>query len=151
MAEAPSKLVNNEQIQAASLHNPRPLFLRQYVWPFTILWPIFLAVYTNEDLYDDYIDGKEWTFVWVATIATLQSLAWLSTKWSVSVATTFTTYKAHSVDEASLIKVIPITNSGTPQICKLEREADGRTSFLYQKRRFIYYPDKATLRLSPSL
>ena len=144
MAELQSKLVDNAQIQSASLHNPRPLFLRQYVWPFTILWPIFLGIYTNEDLYDDYIDGKEWTFVWVATIATLQSLSWLSTKWSVDVATTFTTYKANSIAEASLIKVVPIVNAGSPEICKLEREADGRISFVYQKRRFLHYPETGT-------
>ncbi|RMZ79892.1 hypothetical protein DV738_g2949, partial [Chaetothyriales sp. CBS 135597] len=136
------KLVNNEQIQDASLHNPLPLFLRVYVWPFTILWPIFFAIYLNEDLYDDYIDGQEWTFVWCATIFSLQSLAWLSTKWSVDLATSFKTTKAQTVDEASLIKVVPIVNSGSPAICPLERESDGRTSFVFQKRRFLYYPDQ---------
>jgi manganese-transporting P-type ATPase len=139
---ASSKLVDNPQIQEASLHNRQPLFLRTYVWPFTILWPIFLFFYLDQDRYDDYIDGSEWTFVWVATIVTLQSLAWLTTKWSVNLATTFTTTKAKSVKTAELIKVIPIVNSGSPAICPLEREKDGRISFLFQKRRFLYDPDK---------
>ena len=137
-----SRLVDNEQIQDATLHNPLPLYLRLYIWPFTILWPAFLAVYLNEDRYDDYIDGQEWTFVWVATIFTLQSLAWLSTKWSVNAATSIETTKAKTVREASLIKVIPIINSGSPSICKLEREADGRINFLFQKRRFLYSPEE---------
>ncbi|KIX04148.1 uncharacterized protein Z518_07702 [Rhinocladiella mackenziei CBS 650.93] len=144
MAQKPSKLVDNDQIYAASLHNPLPLFLKAYVWPFTILWPIFLAFYFNEDLYDEYIDGQEWTFVWMATIITLQSLTWLSTKWNVNLDTTFTTRNATNVEDAELIKIIPMVNSGAPAICKLEKERDGRTSFLFQKRRFLYSPEKGT-------
>ncbi|KIW77039.1 hypothetical protein Z517_09485 [Fonsecaea pedrosoi CBS 271.37] len=144
MAQKSSKLVDNDQIQTASLHNPLPVFLKAYVWPFTILWPIFFAFYLNEDLYDDYIDGSEWTFVYVATIVTLQSLTWLSTKWSVHLKTVFTMTKATKVEDATLIKVIPVVNSGASAICKLEREPDGRTSFLFQKRRFLYSPEKGT-------
>lgn len=141
------KLVDNDQIQSASLHNRLPLFLRLYVWPFTILWPVFLTLYFNEDLYDDWIDGQEWAFVWVATITTLQSLAWLSTRWSVNVYTSFTCTKVSSVQDAELIKIVPIVNSGSSAICKLEREKEGseiKTSFLFQKRRFPYWPDKGT-------
>jgi cation-transporting ATPase 13A1 len=137
-----SKLVDNDQIESATLHNPLPVFLKAYVWPFTILWPVFFAFYLNEDLYDDYIDGQEWTFVYVVTIVTLQSLTWLSTRWSVHMRTTFTTTKATKVDEAQLIKVVPVANSGASGICKLERERDGRTSFLFQKRRFVYSPER---------
>jgi manganese-transporting P-type ATPase len=133
--------VDNPQIQEASLHDPLPLFLRPYVWPFTVLWPIFLAFYLHQDLYDDYIDGQEWTFVWVATIFSLQSLAWLSTKWSVHVATIFTTSKPVNPKYPRLIKVVPVVNSGSPAICEIEREKDGRSSFLFQKRRFLYNPE----------
>ena len=130
--------MDNDQIQSASLHNPLPVFLRAYIWPFTVLWPIFFAIYLDEDRYDDYIDGQEWTFVYVVTIITLQSLTWLSTKWSVHMRTTLTTTKAARLDDAQLIKVVPVANSGASGICKLERERDGRTSFLFQKRRFVY-------------
>src|SRR6201999_4489506 len=58
--------------------------------------------------------------------------------WSVHLKTTFTTTKATKVEDAQLIKVIPVANSGSSGICKLERERDGRTSFLFQKRRFVY-------------
>ncbi|KIV83805.1 hypothetical protein PV11_05799 [Exophiala sideris] len=144
MAQKASKLVDNDQIQAASLHNPLPIYLKAYVWPFTILWPIFLALYFNEDLYDEYIDGQEWTFLWMATIITLQSLAWLSTKWNVNIDTTFTTTKAKKVEDARLIKVTPVVNSGSPAICKLEKGADGRVFFLFQKRRFDYSAERGT-------
>ncbi|KAK5086529.1 putative cation-transporting ATPase 1 [Lithohypha guttulata] len=141
MASDSPRLVDNDQVQRASLHNPLPIYLRLYVWPFTILWPIFCALYFDQDRYDDYIDGQEWTFVWVATISSLQALAWLSTKWSVNLDTAFTCVKASSVDDASLIKIIPIENSGAAGICKIEREKEGsktKTSFLFQKRRFVY-------------
>ncbi|KIW41344.1 uncharacterized protein PV06_06911 [Exophiala oligosperma] len=144
MAQRSAKLVDNDQIQSASLHNPLPVYLKAYVWPFTILWPIFLAFYLSEDLYDEYIDGQEWTFVWIATVTTLQSLTWLSTKWNVNLDTTFTTTKATKVENAQLIKVIPIINSGSPSICKLEKGKDGRIFFLFQKRRFDYSSEKGT-------
>ena len=142
------KLVDNPLVQSASLHNPLPTFLRLYVWPFTILWPIFLGVYLNEDLYDDYIDGKEWTFVFVVTIFSLQSLTWLLTKWNVKFDTAFKTRTAGSVEQAELIKVVPVANSGSAATCKIDREYEQgrvtRTSFLFQKRRFVYSPERGT-------
>lgn len=139
-----SRLVDNDQVQRSSLHNPLAIYLRLYIWPFTILWPIFLTLYLDQDRYDDYIDGQEWTFVWVATITCLQSLTWLSTKWSVNFDTYFTCTKADSVEDAQLIKIIPAVNSGAAAICKIDREVEGskiKYSFLFQKRRFIYSPD----------
>ena len=134
-----SKLVDNPQIQDASLHDRLPAFFRLHVWPFTVLWPIFFAFYLHPDLYDDYIDGQEWTFVWIASIASLQSLAWLLTQWSVTLATAFTTARAHNPEYAGLIKIIPVVNSGQPSICDLERDRQtNKISFLYQKRRFLY-------------
>ena len=119
-----------------------PIILRLYIWPFTILWPVFCAFYLHQDLYDDYIDGQEWTFVWIATIVSLQSLAWLVTKWSVNLAALMETVAAYKPEYARLIKVIPILNSGQPAICELEKDKEGKVSFLYQKRRFLYNPEK---------
>jgi cation-transporting ATPase 13A1 len=137
--------VDNPQIQSASLHNPLPLYLRAYIWPFTFIWPIFLAFYLSQERYEKYINGSEWTFVWVATITTLQSLAWLTTKWNVNLDALFTSTKAKDVSSAQLIKVIPITNAGSAEICRLIRDTTSgkeNVSFLFQKRRFIYYPEK---------
>lgn len=122
MAPPLSTLVDNPQIQSAKLLTPRPLFLHAYVWPFTIAWPIFLAFYLNPELYDRYIGGPEWTFVWVGTILTFQSLFWLSTHWSVNLKAAFTASTVNSVDQAELIQVVPIVNAGSADICPLERE-----------------------------
>ncbi|PGG95490.1 hypothetical protein AJ79_10027 [Helicocarpus griseus UAMH5409] len=139
------RLVDNAQIQSASLHNPLPLQLHAYVWPFLIIWPAFLAVYLSPERYITYIQGSEWTFLWSGGIFTLQALVWLSTKWNVNVDALFTTSKAKSVYSAKLIKVMPVVNAGSAEICPLVREKYGgkdNISFLFQKRRFLYSPDK---------
>ncbi|KAF5678340.1 atpase [Fusarium heterosporum] len=138
-------LVDNPQIKHAELLRPLSLPFHAYIWPFTIIWPIFLAFYLSPELYGKYIGAEEWTVVWVGTIITLQSLVWLSTHWSVNLEGKFTASKAKDVEDALLIKVIPIANAGTAGICKLIRDKAGgklNTSFLFQKRRFLY--DTAT-------
>ena len=135
-------LVDDPQVKSASLQNPLPLALHTYIWPFLILWPAFFAGYFSDDFYDEYIDGHEWTFVYSGTIITLQSLLWLMTQWNVDLKALFTSTKAGSVQTAQLIKVIPITNAGSPDVCKIQRDATGLTSFLFQKRRFIYNEKK---------
>ncbi|KAL4980791.1 hypothetical protein BDW66DRAFT_156502 [Aspergillus desertorum] len=119
--------------------------LHTYVWPFLIIWPAFFAFYLSAERYNTYIQGQEWTFVYSGTIITLQSLLWLMTKWNINIRTLFTTTKARSPDSAQLIKVIPEANSGSAEICRLLRDTLGGVttiSFLFQKRRFIYYPER---------
>ncbi|KAI5290963.1 hypothetical protein KEM54_006868 [Ascosphaera aggregata] len=123
--------------------------MRAYTWPFLIAWPVFSSIYFSAERYDKYIGGQEWTFVWVGTIASIQALLWLMTKWNVNIDACFTCYKAKNVQSASLIKVIPVENAGSAEICKLIRERKGgekhveeSISFLFQKRHFLYYPDR---------
>lgn len=51
-----SELVSNPAVQAADLLVPKPLISRPYVWPFAIIYPVFLQVYTQH--YDKYIGGS---------------------------------------------------------------------------------------------
>ncbi|PNP75419.1 hypothetical protein FNYG_11223 [Fusarium nygamai] len=136
-------LVDNPQIKHAELLRPLAFHFHAYIWPFTIIWPIFFAFYLSPELYEKYIGAEEWTVVWVGTIITLQSLVWLSTHWSVDLEGKFKASKAKDVEDAELIKVIPIANAGSAEICKLVRDKAGgklNTSFLFQKRRFLYDP-----------
>ncbi|CAJ2512455.1 Uu.00g054700.m01.CDS01 [Anthostomella pinea] len=138
-------LVDNSQIKGAELLSPRPLYLHAYVWPFAIVWPIFARYLYTPELYEKHISSSEWTFVWCATIITLQSLVWLTTHWSVNLKATFTAAKANTVEDAQLIKVIPIANAGSADICDIIRDkVNGKTnlSFFFQKRRFLYDPAK---------
>ncbi|KAI9891418.1 MAG: hypothetical protein M1814_002737 [Vezdaea aestivalis] len=146
--EAP--LVDNTQIQKASLHNPLPLYLHTYVWPFLLVWPVFLAFYLSPERYEKHIQSSEWTFVWMGSIITVQSLTWLCTHWNVGLRTLFTSVKARTVREAKLIKVIPVANAGAAEICRIVRDnTAGRvtTSFFFQKRKFLF--DSKTDSFSP--
>ncbi|KAH8168686.1 e1-E2 ATPase domain-containing protein [Sarocladium implicatum] len=137
-------LVDNKQIKHAELLRPLPTYLHAYVWPFTIAWPVFLAFYLSTDRYEKYIGAQEWTFVWCGTIITFQSLAWLTTHWSVNLAARFTSSTVSDIRDAETIKVIPVANAGSAEICRLDRDKDGgksKLSFLFQKRRFLYNPD----------
>ncbi|CCD45285.1 hypothetical protein BofuT4_P119910.1 [Botrytis cinerea T4] len=134
-------LVDNPMIASATLHNPLPLWLHTYIWPFAIIWPVFFRYYLSQDLYDQHIGGQEWTFVWCGTIITAQSLVWLSTHWNINLRSLFTSTSAKSVSTAKLIKVHPITNAGSADFCKIDRDNAGgksNVSFLFQKRRFLY-------------
>ncbi|KAF2204092.1 hypothetical protein GQ43DRAFT_410290 [Delitschia confertaspora ATCC 74209] len=140
-------LVDNPQIQSASLHNPLPLQLHAYLWPFLLIWPAFLSIYLSPDRYEKHIQSSEWTFVWVGGIFTIQTLIWLTTHWNVNLKALFTTTTARDVRTAQLIKVIPVANAGSPEICTLKRDNVGgkqNISFLFQKRRFLYNPEKGT-------
>jgi cation-transporting ATPase 13A1 len=99
-----------------------PFYLHTYVWPFAIIWPVFLRYFLAPDLYAKYISGPEWTFVWCGTIITAQSLVWLSTNWNVNLKSLFTSVKAKTVADATLIKVLPVTNAGSSEICKIDRD-----------------------------
>ncbi|KAK4163309.1 putative type V cation-transporting ATPase [Cladorrhinum sp. PSN259] len=144
-----SSLVDNPQIKFAELLRPLPFYQHTYVWPFAIIWPIFLRYYLSPELYDKHIGGSEWTFVWVGTIVTIQTLVWLCTQWNINLKALFTTKKAHSIQDAELIKVLPIANAGTGDICKLVRDKVGgkaNLSFLFQKRRFLYHPETKSFK-----
>lgn len=142
-------LVDNSQIKSAQLLSPLPRYLHTYIWPFAIIWPIFARYYYTPELYEKHISSQEWTFVWCGTIITLQSLVWLSTNWSVNLKALFKATKAKKIEEAQLIKVIPIANAGSADICKLERSnVSGKPSisFLFQKRRFLYNVEDQSFR-----
>ncbi|KAH0254536.1 putative cation transporting ATPase, partial [Aureobasidium melanogenum] len=144
MSSSRAPLVDNAQVKFASLHNPLPLALHTYVWPFLIVWPVFFAFYLSEERYEKHFNGQEWTFVWSGSIVTIQSLFWLSTFWNINIRSLFTTTRASDVRSAGLIKVLPAENAGSADICPIERETvDGKTniSFLFQKRRFLYSQD----------
>ncbi|XDG09844.1 hypothetical protein ABKA04_009459 [Annulohypoxylon sp. FPYF3050] len=143
-------LVDNSQIKSAQLLSPLPIYLHAYVAPFAIIWPIFARYFYTPELYEKHIGSSEWTFVWCGTIITLQSLAWLSTNWSVNLKAIFTARKAKKIQDAQLIKVIPIANAGSADICEIIREKVGdkiNLSFSFQKRRFLF--DTATQAFSP--
>ena len=79
-------------------------------------------MYLSKERYDTYIAGSEWTFVWAGSIITVQALTWLTTKWNVNVDSLFTSVSASDVRSAQLIKIIPVTNAGSAEVCRLLRD-----------------------------
>lgn len=142
-------IVNNAAITDAELLVPKALLARPYVWPFTILYPIFANVYTNH--YDKYIGGSEWTFVYLMTIVSLNLLLWLLPQWIINIDAKFNYSSVKSIPEATYVKITPAPNCGVGAICPIIREvfADGekQVSFLYQKRRHLF--DDRTQQFSP--
>lgn len=99
-----------------------PLYLHTYIWPFAIVWPVFARYFYTPELYNKHIGAPEWTFVWCGSIITAQTLVWLCTHWNVNLKALFTSVKATTVQDAKLIKVIPKTNAGAPEICTIVRD-----------------------------
>ena len=138
-----SELVSNPAVQAADLLVPKPLISRPYVWPFAIIYPVFLQVYTQH--YDKYIGGSEWTFVYLIAICSLNMLFWLMPHWNIDIDGKFNYLSVKTISEATHIKIVPAPNSGVGEICEIVREQfhDGekQVSFLHQKRRHLYHPE----------
>ncbi|CAK9438256.1 uncharacterized protein LODBEIA_P24970 [Lodderomyces beijingensis] len=138
-----SDLVASQSIKDAELLVSRPPFLRPYVWPFTIIYPIFFQLYFNS--YDQYFGGKEWTFVYTIAIVSLNLLFWLMPFWNQDINAKFNYNKVDKIQDADYIKITPAPNSGIGEISTINRETfhDGekQISFLYQKRRYLYHPE----------
>lgn len=138
-----SELLNNPAVAKAELLVSKSLIARPYVWPFTILYPIFFTIYFNH--YETYIRGKEWTFVYLMTIISINLLFWLMPFWNINIDSSFNYSKVKTIPEAQYIKITPAPNSGVGQICHINRESfpDGETqvSFLYQKRRHLFHQE----------
>lgn len=136
-------LVDTPSVALSRLLVDRPLWQRPCVLPYTVVYPVFLHFYLNH--YDTYFVGQEWTFVYLVTIFLSNALLALMPNWLIDVRTKFNYIGASSVDTATSIQVIAAPNAGVSLICRLDRELYGsliQTSFLYQKRRFLYHPEK---------
>ena len=138
-----SDIVASLGIKEAELLVSKPLFLRPYVWPFSIIYPIYLQLYFNH--YDKYFVGKEWTFVYTIAIVSLNLLFWLMPYWNQDINSKFNYNKVDKIQNAEFIKITPAPNAGIGEISRINRETfhDGekQISFLFQKRRYLYHPE----------
>ncbi|CAN3360603.1 endoplasmic reticulum transmembrane helix translocase [Diutina catenulata] len=131
-----NEYVENPTISASTLLVAKPLWQRPYVWPFTVVYPVFFQVYFNH--YDKYFGDKAWTFVYVIAIVSVNLLFWLMPYWNLDIAAKFNYVKVKKVNEASYIKIDPAANTGVAEICTIVRVPDQPTSFLFQKRRHLW-------------
>jgi len=135
-----TKLVDNPAVKSAQLLAPRIITQRPYVTPFIVLYPYFFHIYFNH--YDEYIKGSEWTFVYLGSIISLNILLLLMPNWNINIDAWFNYVAVNSLSEATHILIVAAPNNGLGAITEINRDRypdEIQTSFLFQKRRFIYH------------
>ncbi|KAI8583860.1 hypothetical protein K450DRAFT_220303 [Umbelopsis ramanniana AG] len=141
----PQTLIQSKSITSASFHNPLPLQWHAYIWPFALVYPIWLYIYLFR--FDEYLGSEEWTFVSVGSIVVVQALVFLTGQWSVSIKANFTCTKESDIHRASLIKIIPPRSKGAGNLCKIHHGKPtvmnkGEISFYFQQKKYIWDADK---------
>lgn len=136
-------------IASVALYTPTPPLLRLYALPFLALYP--LLSYAYHVRYDDWVKSQEWTFLYTVGLASLHSLAFLATKWSVRARAWITARPARSLKAASRVLISPIVHKGEGDFVPLDRTRlpDGalELSFTYQGDKYIYTtPDESAPR-----
>ncbi|CCH46424.1 putative membrane protein [Wickerhamomyces ciferrii] len=135
-----ASLVENPAVKSSQLLRPKGFFQRPYVLPFVVLYPWFGHIYFG--YYDEYIKGSEWTFVYLGAIISLQALLLLMPNWNINIDALFNYSKTDKLDEATHIMIVAAPNNGLGAISEINRDKypdEIQTSFLFQKRRFIYH------------
>ncbi|PWN18493.1 putative SPF1-P-type ATPase [Microstroma glucosiphilum] len=121
-------------IASVSLHVPKPLVQHFYVLPFLFLYPLYF--YTYNLRYDDWVKSEEWTFVYSVLLFTSHALAYLITRWSIGFKAWATTKPVKSLQQASLVRVIPHPHKGEGEMVPL-KISSSEVSFVYQADKYI--------------
>ncbi|XP_070531690.1 endoplasmic reticulum transmembrane helix translocase-like [Ptychodera flava] len=130
----------NEEIQSVSLYNPRHILLHGYVFPFIILYTLWLYFWFVVYGVTEYFEAG---VIAVVAIGLVQILVCLFCHWSVHVKCAVTCSTEKDPHQASLVKVVPTANNGFPALVKLHHDenADKPTLdiwFTFQKTKYIY-------------
>ncbi|KDQ23371.1 hypothetical protein PLEOSDRAFT_62301 [Pleurotus ostreatus PC15] len=112
--------VESNEIQGASLHIAIPWYTHLYGAPFLSLYPLLAYAYFVK--YDDWLVSEEWTFVACVSLGVGHALSFLMTKWNSGARAWITTKKAHSIEEADCIRIIPVTHRGQGDIVPLVKK-----------------------------
>lgn len=131
--------VKSPDIARVTLHRRIPLEWHIYTTPFALLYPIWLYGYFYK--YDDWFRSEEWTFVYTVLLIAGHSLSFLVTRWSIGAKALITCVKAKSIDEAEIIRVIPLPHKGEGELVPISRVTRPgipvEISFIYQADKYI--------------
>ncbi|XBW37871.1 hypothetical protein QEN19_003446 [Hanseniaspora menglaensis] len=128
-----SSLVKSWKLLQAKKTTSKP-----YITPFIPLYSIFYYVYNN--MYEEYIGGQEWTFVFLGTIMTLNMLVYLMPEWNYTIKVAFKYKTVQNLSDAEKIYIQTTANNGSDDIVPIERHMVNdqlQVSFLFQKKRFL--------------
>jgi len=112
--------VESSEIARASLHRSIPWHWHLYGIPFLALYPVLAYAYFVK--YDTWLVSEEWTFLACVTLGAGHALSFLVTRWSTGARAWITTRKAHSLEDANCICIIPHSHRGQGEIVPLEKK-----------------------------
>ncbi|KAJ1851197.1 putative cation-transporting ATPase 1, partial [Coemansia sp. RSA 2703] len=141
-------LVQAKAVRSATLHRRLPRFQHAYVWPFMLVYPCWLYIYTVR--YDEFLGSQEFTALSLIIMFMIQALVFLACQWSVNINALFTCQTVNDPYEAELIKVIAADHLGKSAMCPMvyginvHDESRPQLSFAYQALKYIYDDDKKT-------
>ncbi|XP_073242423.1 endoplasmic reticulum transmembrane helix translocase-like [Porites lutea] len=130
----------NEEIEYVKLYRIRPILLHFYLAPFIPIYLTWLYFWTVVYGVTDYFEAG---LIALAAVGLLQILSCLFCHWSVHVRCFFTCSGETSPDLATVIKVVPTANNGSPELLKLHHEQDKETKkniiwFNFQKTKYVF-------------
>ncbi|KAJ1988413.1 putative cation-transporting ATPase 1 [Coemansia sp. RSA 1358] len=139
-------LVQSKAVKSATLHRRLPTFQHAYVWPFTLVYPAWLYVYTLR--YDDFLGSQEFTVLSLMIVIMSQALVFLMCQWSVNLYALFTCQSVSDPYEAELVKVLAANHFGKNAVCEMvygmniHDESRPQLSFVFQALKYIYDDNK---------
>ncbi|KAF6744001.1 endoplasmic reticulum Ca-transporting P-type ATPase [Ephemerocybe angulata] len=129
--------VHSPEIERASLHISIPWYTHIYGLPFLALYPLLAYAYFIK--YDDWLVSEEWTFLACVSLGVGHALSFLITKWSTGARAWITTKKAHSLQEATHIRLVPKQHRGQGDIVPLHcRDPKDPTTYSFNYQRDTY-------------
>jgi len=124
------------EIKDLTLYKTRQTFWRLDVAPFQILYIscLFAPDFTSK-------------IVCIILVALLQILCFLFGQWFVDFHCFVASIKVDEIAKATHVKVTPNPNKGKKELCAIVHALDENdTHFTWQKRKFIYSPEKKQFR-----
>ncbi|KAJ1829546.1 putative cation-transporting ATPase 1 [Coemansia sp. RSA 2599] len=141
-------LVHAKAIKSATLHRKRPTLQHAYVWPFALVYPFWLYIYTLR--YDDFLGSQEITALSLVIMLMSQLLVFLMCQWSVNLKALFTCQRVSDPYDAELVKIIAADHLGKSALCPMvygvnvHDESRPQLSFTFQALKYVYEEDKNT-------
>ena len=130
---------DDELVDYISLHVQRSLLYHAYVFPFLIAYSVWLFLWVNVYGVSEFYEQG---LLVLAVIGVAQVLVCLFCHWSVHVCATLTCTKVEDMKVATLAKVVPLPNNGSPELVPLEKLKDEhgieRVWFMFQKTKYVW-------------
>ncbi|TBU28136.1 endoplasmic reticulum Ca-transporting P-type ATPase [Dichomitus squalens] len=130
--------VVSAEIAGASLHVSLPWYTHLYTIPFLSLYPVLAYAYYVK--YDDWLQSEEWTFLACVSLGLGHALSFLFTKWNTGAKAWITTRKAHSIEDADCLRIIPAPHRGEGEIVPIRKKDPSNPAtytFNYQQDTYV--------------